>query len=134
MHVCYRDTNGWIQDVWWTGSGWATQQLTGASGSGSKTTGPFATGNPGTCWYSNQMHVCFRDTGGNIWDVYWTGSAWQLQQLTGFGSPTTAPPASSDPIVTTLPNTDEMHVLYRDTTNRVRNVYWDGSGWLQQPV
>jgi C1A family cysteine protease len=131
MHVCYRDTGGNIQDAWWTGSAWTVQQLTG-SGSGSKTNGPAAAGNPNVCAYSGQMHVCYRDTGGNIWDAYWTGSTWALQKLTGANSVSTAPPAASDPVVIVYSN--QMHVTYRDNANHVRDVYWDGGGWYQQPV
>ena len=69
-HYCYRDTNGDIWDVIWTGSNWTAQQVTGTGG---QTDGPAAVGDPAVVVYSgtgfNQMHYFYRDLDGNIWDA-----------------------------------------------------------------
>ena len=48
----------------------------------------------------NQMHYCYRDAQGNIWDSQWTGSGWVSTQVTGAnGRITSAPAAVGDPAV-----------------------------------
>ncbi len=129
MHACYTDKSGNIQDVWWNGSNWSMQQLTGTGG---KTAGSSSAGNPTAVTYSGQKHVCYRDRGGNIQDAWYDGSHWNLQQLSGSGPAvkTAAPAAVGDPIVIIYDG--QMHVCYVDNSGNIQDAWWDGANWNWQ--
>ncbi len=59
-HYCYRDTDGNIRDITWSGSSWTAQQLTGPGG---LTDGPKAASDPTVVVYSgtgfNQTHYFY---------------------------------------------------------------------------
>ena len=134
MHVCYRDDEGLIWDAWYDGptNSWNLQQING----GGHTDGPTGVGDPAVAEFVDQMHVCYRDDEGLIWDAWYDGptSSWNLQQING-GGRTNGPVAVGDPAV--APFLDQMHVCYRDDEGLIWDAWYDGptSSWsLQEPA
>jgi C1A family cysteine protease len=131
MQVCYRDANGNIQGVVWNGSNWSCAQLTGTGG---KTTGPPAAGDPTTLVYSgtgfNQAQLFYRDVNGNIQGVVWNGSNWSCAQLTGTGGLTTGPPAAGDPTALVYSGTgfNQVQLFYRDANGNIQGMVY-GRNW-----
>jgi len=131
MHVCYRDGTGLIQDVFYEGAvgQWYLQQLTG---SGGRTNGPLAAGDPTVSTYNNQMHVCYRDHAGLIQDSFYDGASgqWFQQQLNGSGGRTNFPLAAGDPEVVIY--IGQMHVCYRDANGWIQDAWYNGRWNAQQ--
>ncbi len=97
---------------------------------------------------NNQQHFTYRDASGNIQDVWYDGGGWNLQQLTGT-TPTcpqpglctaneqirvfAAPAATGNVFASVYKN--QQHVTYRDTSNNIQDVWYDGSGgWNLQEL
>jgi hypothetical protein len=138
MHYCYRDSSGNIQDVIWTGSNWTIQQV---AGPGSASGGPAAAGDPFVIVWSgtgyNQMHYCYRDSQGCIWDAQWTGSDWIAIQVTGAGGKIPgAPAAAAGPVVFLYSGVrfNQMHYCYRDKAGYIQDAFWNGSTWGYQTI
>ena len=139
MHVCYRDGGGLVQDILYDGSGgWHWQTINGPTGVGPNT--PSCLGIPALIQFDNEMHVCYRDAKGVLVDVWYDGSGtWHTQQLAGSAGEDglwiaiLGPPANNDPFV--LQFGPQMHVLYRDASGAVQDVWYDGSGnWQVQEL
>ena len=146
LHVMYRDTTGNIQDVSYNGNNSNLQQLTGTQPTlGNEpivsNAGPPAAGDAFVSVFTGELHDIYRDTTGNIQDVYYDGNNWNLQQLTGT-QPTlgtehivsnAGPPAAGDafalayhtPSVAFVPGVTEHHVMYRDITGNIQDVWYD---------
>ena len=80
--------------------------------------GPAAVSDPASFVYKNQSHVLYRDALGTIWDSWWDGNTWQLQQI-NLGGVTSGPAAIGD--LSAFIYNNQSHVLYRDGSDRV----WD---------
>jgi C1A family cysteine protease len=134
-HYCYRDADGNIWDAIQSGSNWTAVQVAGPNGS---TPGaPAAAGDPAVIVWSgtgfNQMHYCYRDANGNIWDAQWTGSNWTAQNVTTVSG---GPAAAGDPVVFLYSGTgfNQMHYCYRDTAGYIQDAVWNGSSWGHQII
>ena len=57
---------------------------------GGRTEGAAAVGDPSVAEFVDQMHVCYRDDEGLIWDAWYDGptNSWNLQQINGGGART----------------------------------------------
>jgi hypothetical protein len=136
MHVCYTDQSGIIWDAWYDGAGhWDLQQLTGGSPS-AKTHGPPAIV-PAVVSYNGQMHVCYADNSGIIWDAWYDGAGhWNLQQLTGGGSSakTDGPRTLTAIVPAVVSYNGQMHVYYPNVLEGlIYDAWYDGGHWhLQQ--
>jgi len=138
-HYCYRDAGGIIWDVVQDGNSWTPQQVTGPGGQAS--TAPLAADDPFVIVWSgagyNQMHYCYRDKDGAIWDVQWSGSSWVPTQVTGAGGKIPgAPAADAGPFVCIYSGSgfNQMHYCYRDKTGRVQDAVWNGGAWVLQTI
>jgi hypothetical protein len=138
-HYCYRDIKGDIWDVVQDGNSWTPQRVTGSGGKISAA--PAAAGDPFVIVWSgtgyNQMHYCYRDSDGAIWDAQWTGSAWIAIQVTGAGGKIPGAPAAADgPFVFLLSGSgfNQMHYCYRDKAGHVQDAFWNGSAWGYQTI
>jgi hypothetical protein len=147
IHVCYLDSpNGgmnhqtagsWIWDASSPSGlpvGWQLQQLTGT---GDQTGGGgYAAGGPVAVAFNSQIHVCYFDGKGQIWDVWSTDGttgSWQAQQLTGPGSPLAAASQVAGSLAAMAFN-GQMHVCYLDSSGLIWNVWsTDGMTWRLQP-
>jgi hypothetical protein len=77
-HVLYRDAAGKIWDSWYDSQHWNLQQIN-LNGT---TPGPAAVGDPSSfIIYTDQSHVLYRDAAGKIWDSWYDGQHWNLQQI-----------------------------------------------------
>jgi len=111
-HYCYRDSNNNIQDVVWTGSNWAIQQI---AGPGSTSGGPAAASNPAVVGFHDEMHCFYYDSAGEIWDAEWSGSRWYSFQLTGNGGIAGSTPVRPGSNLAAIVYGDQIHCVYRDT-------------------
>src|SRR6266705_1581457 len=82
--------------------------------------------------YTDQSHVLYRDTAGKIWDSWYDGQHWNLQQINLSGM-TPGPAAVGDPSSFII-YTDQSHVLYRDTAGKIWDSWYDGQHWNLQQV
>ena len=80
QHFAYVDGGGTIWDSWWDGdhNSWNLQQINAAGG---QTDGPAAAGGLSVSVYNNQQHFTYLDSAGTIWDSWWDGNNWNLQQI-----------------------------------------------------
>jgi uncharacterized protein YdeI (BOF family) len=164
-HFAYRDASGNIQDAWYDGSEWHLQQITNADGRGptapavpvvSPRPTPPAEGDLFVSVYGGQHHFAYRDASGNIQDVWYDGSKWDLQQITNAGglgptvlavpavpgvpavpavpvvSPGTTPPAKGDLFVSVYGG--QHHFAYRDASGNIQDAWYDGSEWHPQQI
>jgi uncharacterized protein YdeI (BOF family) len=151
--------------VWYDGSEWHLQQITNADGRGptapavpvvSPRPTPPAEGDLFVSVYGGQHHFAYRDASGNIQDVWYDGSKWDLQQITNAGglgptvlavpavpgvpavpavpvvSPGTTPPAKGDLFVSVYGG--QHHFAYRDASGNIQDVWYDGSEWHPQQI
>ncbi len=122
LHVCYRDINGNIQDIFGWPSTWAMQQLSGRG----NTDAPPASGDPAVVGYNNQMHVFYRDNTGALQDVYFvTDWSWQTVPTYKY--------AAGDPVAINH-NGGALHVLYRDHEGSICDPYYVAAGWGWQQL
>ena len=123
MHVCYRSQFSTIQDAWFDGSHWNLQEIGGPAGVVSS---PLAAGDPAVAVYDGQMHICYCDAAqGNVQDVWWDGSHWNLQEISGPSGVAISPLAVGKPSVAVYDG--QMHVCYRDATQgEVQDVFFNG--------
>jgi len=93
-HYCYRDLKGVVWDVIQHDDAWTRVQVTGAKGQ--IPNAPAAAGGPFVIVWKgagfNQMHYCYRDAAGAVWDAQWTGNEWIATQVTGAGEKSPARP------------------------------------------
>ena len=131
MHVCYGDLNALVWDAWYDGATgqWNPQQLAGPGGLAG---GPAAgshnyTNTPAAVTYGDQMHVCYCDINGVIWDAWYDGArgVWNSQQLTGTGGRTNGPPCPGF-TVSVVVYGDQMHVCYCDQNGVIWDAWYDG--------
>jgi C1A family cysteine protease len=138
-HYCYRDLEGAVWNVTQGGDSWTPQKVTGSGGKISAA--PAAAGDPfvivwGGSGYK-QMHYCYRDAKGAIWDAQWTGSQWLATQVTGAGGQIPGAPAAADgPFVFVHSDAgyNKMHYCYRDKDGYIQDVFWNGSAWGYQTI
>jgi hypothetical protein len=145
QHFTYLDTRGNVQDVWYGSDGWHRQQLTQPPAEiGGEyvvpTPGPRAAGDLFVSVYNNQQHFAYRDTNGNIQDV-WSGTdGWHLQQLTQpptdvrgeYVIPTPGPLSVGDLAVSVY--NDQQHFAYRDANGTIQDAWYGTDGWHLQQI
>jgi hypothetical protein len=107
---------------------WNLQQINGLGG---VTTGPAAINNPAAFTYNNQSHVLYRDAHWIIWDSWYDGNHWNLQQV-NLGGVTNGPAAVGDP--TAFIYSNQSHVLYRDGNGKIWDSWFDGNHWNLQAI
>jgi len=114
--------NNYIRRIYWNGSVWAYDTITGGSGN-NRFSNPYCVSvNPNervngraTCWAT--------DTSRNrIRRIYWNGSSWTFDTITGFSSPRSVS-VNFNEIVN-----GRATCWVADTGgNRVRKIYWNGA-------
>ena len=130
-HFAYRDSAGTIWDSWWNGNSWQLQQINAPGGN--TPDGPAAADGPFVTVYHDQHHFAYLDAAGTIWDSWWNGSSWQLQQINAAGGKTPDGPAAVDaPFVSVYHN--QHHFAYRDSAGTIWDSWWDGSSWRLQQI
>lgn len=128
QHYTYRDNSGNIWDMYDAASRWYLQKIN----QGGKTSGNAAVGNPFVAATNlDQHHILYRDAAGKIWDSYYGGGTWYLQQINMSGGKTpSAPAAVGDPFLSVYSNA--QHTVYRDGTGKIWDSWYSGSWNLQQ--
>ena len=153
QHFTYRDASGNIQDVFFDGSNWHSQQINNANGHGPTVAGEYvaspaatapAVGDLFVCVYGGQQHFAYLDASGNIQDAWFDGSNWHLQQINNANGrgPTVAgeyvassaatAPAVGDLFVCVYGG--QQHFAYRDASGNIQDVFFDGSNWHSQQI
>jgi hypothetical protein len=130
----YRDSNGHIQSMWSSGSGgWTTNDLTVVTQddmelvNGVAVQVPLAVGVPSgfACDFMNMECVVYRDQSSHIqmlrWDEVNQWSNIDLTQAAG------APLAAGDPRGYVFDSQGTMHVVYRDNSGNIQELWWNGS-------
>jgi subtilisin family serine protease len=115
----YRGPDARIHCTWYSGpTGWNT-----TSAMSHETVGP-----PSVIERNNgDVHVFYKGVEGSIWDLWLSGTEWHDQWLGG--SP------SGNPNAINRPNTNEVHVFYRDkTSGAIYDLWLSGSSWNNQYI
>jgi hypothetical protein len=130
-HIAYQDSVGAIWDAFWNGSHWDLQQLN----NGGKTNGPLAipAGGPFVSVYKQQQHFAWQDSAGTIWDAFWDGDQWTLQQINA-GGKTDGPAAisGSGPFVSVYKQ--QQHFAWQDSAGTIWDAFWNGDQWRLQQI
>src|SRR6516225_6613341 len=89
--------------------------------------GPFASP------YKQQHHFAYQDSAGTIWDAFWNGDQWHLQQ-TNAGGKTTGPAAvpGGGPFVSVYK--DQQHFAYLDSAGTIWDAFWNSDKWNLQQI
>ena len=126
-----RNIAGKIWDCWYDGQHWNLQQIN----LGGVTSGPAAVGDPSSFLYAgeSQSHVLYRDAAGKIWDSWYDGQHWNLQQINLSGM-TPGPAAVGDPCSFIFANQSQSHILYRDAAGKIWDSWYDGQHWNLQQI
>jgi hypothetical protein len=83
--------------------------------------------------YKVQHHFTYRDSAGTIWDSWWDGDNWNLQQINAPGGKTPDGPAAvGGPFVSVYK--DQHHFTYRDIAGTIWDSWWDGDKWSLQHI
>ncbi len=127
QHVFYRDSKNNLIHVYWDKQrGGPPKREVWGMGTGSKTFGAAAGGDPATVVTPGQQHVFYRDLNGLIRHVFWdqgkhvmTAQVWTSKDI----------PNASGALATMGTGTPEghdlqQHVFYRDVLGNIAQVYW----------
>src|SRR5262249_9064148 len=97
-----------------------------------------AVSDPSVAIYGDyQVHYCYRDSNGAIWDARYDNPGWSATQVTGAsGQVPAAPTAGGGPVVFvyTTVSTNQMHYCYRDTNGYLQDAVWNGNNWGYQTL
>jgi hypothetical protein len=130
-HFAYQDSVGAIWDAFWNGSHWDLQQIN----NGGKTNGPLAVpvGGPFVSVYKQQQHFAWQDSAGTVWDAFWDGNQWTLQQINA-GGETDGPPAIPEggPFVSVYK--DQQHFAWQDNAGNIWDAFWNSNQWALQQI
>ena len=136
QHFAYVDGAGTIWDSWWDGdqNSWNLQQINMPGGR--TPSGPPSMGGPNVSVYNNQQHFTYLDSAGTLWDSWWDGNSWNLQQINlqqvNPDARTAGPAAVVGPFVSVYQN--QQHFTYVDSAATIRDSWWDGDSWQLQQI
>lgn len=116
--------NDHIRCIYWDGSNWVYDTITGGVGTARFSAPRSVSVNPyekvngrETCWVA--------DTGRNrIRGVYWTGTTWAIINITGFSSPYSVSVNPNEKV-----NNRNTCWVADTNGNRVRKIYWTGTAY-----
>ena len=116
--------NNRICRIYWNGSSWAYDSFSGTTGNNRFLSPSSVSVNPNeivngraTCWMA--------DTGRNrIRRIYWTGTAWSFDTVTGFSSPRSVSVNPNE-----IVNARATCWVADTGGNRVRKIYWTGAAY-----
>jgi hypothetical protein len=130
QHVTYRTADGVIYDCWYTAGRWNLQQI---NGEGGRTSGPAASANPFASVFGNQQHIAYLDAAGVVYDSWYEGDRWSLQQINGDGGLTRGSPAVGGPFIWTV-GPGQQHFTYYDATGTIHDSWFAGGNWNLQHI
>jgi hypothetical protein len=131
-HVWYYDaTGGNLRHGWWTGSLWLFETLDGNMTASSGRVAGDVGRHPTVLLYNGLPQVWYHDaSGGALRHAWWTGAAWNYEDLDGFGGFSGEVIADVGADATAMLYGGAPHVWYRDATfGYLRHAFWDGSAW-----
>ena len=119
----YLDSNGWVNELGWTGSGWEHSSLQSLQQSNHA---PAAKSSPLTSFAlnGNSTRLYYFDSNGYVHELGWTGSGWEYTPL---GSYQGVPAVSDSPL--TSFDLSGTRLYYLDINGWITELAWTGSGW-----
>jgi hypothetical protein len=114
QHFTYLGTDGAIYDAYWDSAlnNWQAQKLN-AKGN---TSGPLSASMAAVCVGGGEEHICYIDTGGNVWDSFRNATGnWSAEQVP------IGPAAMERAFAWTNGANTEVHITYKDSNG----VIWD---------
>jgi hypothetical protein len=127
--VYYIGTNQHVEQLTWTGSGWANYDLTAAAGTAELA---LATGGITSLYFNTADHVYYIGANQHIHELMWTGSAWIDEDLTGAAGAGVL--ASQTSGLTSLYFSSVDHVYYIGVNHHVEQLVWTGSRWANNDL
>jgi hypothetical protein len=128
-----------VAELYWDGSGWGYNQLTGDGGLAAGAPSAAPGGSPLACFgvhgsdsrvYYLVSNLSFVNQSVDVYELYWDGSGWGYNQLTGNGGLAGAPSAApGSPLACFGVHGSDSRVYYIGPNQDVYELYWDGSGW-----
>lgn len=112
IDVVETEPNQTVEHWYWTGGGWAVDNL-----GGTLTSDPDI-----SSWGPNRLDVFARGVEGGLWHKWWGGSGWSAWEAMG-GSLAGGPSAVSW-------GPGRIDVVARMTDNTIGHWYWAGAGWV----
>ena len=121
-HDFYFDTNQHLcQMSWFSGSGWYDQDLTSMT----EAALPLAGSSVAAAVLSGAIHVFYQGANLHIYDMNWTGSAWQNVDMTALTGASAMSGTKMSTVLTGNPNSPMM--FYEGTNQHLFTVYWNAS-------
>jgi hypothetical protein len=119
-NIAYRDTSGYLHELWRAASDSGTTDLTNNASAPTATGQPFAYVDTSR----NTEILLYRDSGGTVRSLYWSLGAVGHDNLSGTAQ---APGASGgDPVGYYDAATDTHHVIYRTSNGHLHELWWKG--------
>ncbi|HEY2390212.1 MAG TPA: RHS repeat-associated core domain-containing protein [Candidatus Angelobacter sp.] len=126
----YLGTNQHLITVYWSGSAWATADVTALSGGALATAGSSLT-TLSIGAGSTPMMTFYEGPSQHIYSIYWTTtSVWQTLDFTSFSGATNVAAAA-----TALTNNNpSIQAFYFSTTQHIDDINWNGSAWVNSDL
>jgi RHS repeat-associated protein len=120
-HTFYFDTNQHLCHLFWNSAGgWQNQDLTDQTESGSALIGSSLS----AVLFGSAIHVFYQGTNQHIYDMEWTGTAWQNLDLTTLGGATAI---SGTKLSAVVFGVNSPTLFYEGTNQHFYIVYWAAS-------
>ena len=127
--VYYIGTNEHVEQLAWTGSGWANYDLTAAAGAAVLA---LASGGITSLYFNSADHVYYIGGNQHVQELMWTGSAWTNNDLTAAAGAGVLPSQTSG--LTSLYFSAVDHVYYIGVNQHVEQLVWTGSAWANNDL
>jgi hypothetical protein len=122
--VFYIGTDQHVHQMYWSGSAWSNGDVTAATSGFPAATNSaltvFGTQNP-------TLGLFYEGTNQNLYQFFWTGSAWTTGNVTfASGGPTVA---NGSALANTILGGPTQAAYHFDTNQNMFQLYWSGSAW-----
>jgi len=132
QHVVYIGGDGDVHELYWS-NGWKHNDLTQMTGAPQPAANSALAGYAAE--YEKTEHVIYIGNDGDIQELYYSGNAWQVTDLSvSAGSGATAPTAGTPLAGYAFENQGTEHVIYIDINHQVHELYRSGNNWFAGEV
>jgi hypothetical protein len=128
QHVNYIGTDGHVHELFYDGSHWHHNDLSGLAGSSVSVADNNVLDGYATNW-NEQQHVNYIGTDGHVHELFYDGSHWHDNDLTNLARSSTS--AVNYSTLDGYPTdwNEQQHVNYLASDGGVHELYYDGSHW-----
>lgn len=131
QHVIYVNANGDVQELYYSGGGWASGDPLNLQAGATKPASNSALAGY-AAEYERTQHVVYVDDFSVMHEIYRSGNAWFETLLLESAGSNAIPPRYGTPLAGyayLYANVGTQHVIYVDVNNNVHELYREGNAW-----